>query len=288
MNEIPWNALSEILYPDRLTAVVDVGANPIDGVPPYKRMLSAGLCSVVGFEPQPEALSELHRRRGPLEKYLPDVVGDGREQTLRVCRAPGMTSLLEPDPIRLALFNEFPMFAQVEREVSVRTRRLDDIDEIENIDFLKIDIQGAELQVFGSGQQKLAKTVFVQTEVSFVPLYKEQPTFGVIDTTLHGMGFIPHCFAGVKQWPIAPTVIDGNPRKPLLQLLEADLVYVRDFSSPENMTGEQWKHLAMIAHHCYGSIDLVMHAIISATKIGALKSNAAHRYSNLLQSQKVR
>src|SRR5262252_4960304 len=78
------------------------------------------------------------------------------------------------------------------------------------------------------------------------------------------VGAIGHCFAGVKQWPIAPTVIDGNPRKPLLQLLEADLVYVRDFSSPENMTGEQWKHLAMIAHHCYGSIDLVMHAIISA------------------------
>ncbi len=45
--------LAELIKPERLTAVVDVGANPIDGVPPYRPLLAKGLCTVVGFEPQP-------------------------------------------------------------------------------------------------------------------------------------------------------------------------------------------------------------------------------------------
>ena len=35
--------LTEILKPARATAIVDIGANPIDGEPPYKAMLAAGL-----------------------------------------------------------------------------------------------------------------------------------------------------------------------------------------------------------------------------------------------------
>jgi hypothetical protein len=98
------DALFELLHPDRLTAVVDIGANPIDGAPPYKAMLAAGLCTVLGFEPQAEACAELNRRKGPLERYLPIAVGDGEEHTLYVCRARGMTSMLPPDPAQLALF----------------------------------------------------------------------------------------------------------------------------------------------------------------------------------------
>ena len=48
--------LSELLAPARLTEVVDVGANPIDGDPPYLGMLRAGLCRVTGFEPQSDEI----------------------------------------------------------------------------------------------------------------------------------------------------------------------------------------------------------------------------------------
>ena len=50
------DALTEILKQRRLTAIIDIGANPIGGNPPYKAMLEASLCEVIGFEPQPEAL----------------------------------------------------------------------------------------------------------------------------------------------------------------------------------------------------------------------------------------
>jgi hypothetical protein len=77
--------------------------------------------------------------------------------------------------------------------------------------------------------------------------------------------------------------INGDPRLPVSQLLEGDLVYARDFARPENMTGEQWKHLALLAHHCYGSIDLAARAVLAAERIGAVRQGAGDRYLRLLQ-----
>src|SRR5689334_943101 len=92
--------------------VVDIGANPIDGTPPYAPLLRAGDADVVGFEPNPEALAKLNAMKGPTETYLPHTVGDGRPQTLHICAAPGMTSLLQPDPAVLSRFHGFPAWGQ--------------------------------------------------------------------------------------------------------------------------------------------------------------------------------
>ncbi|WP_246072736.1 FkbM family methyltransferase [Extensimonas perlucida] len=143
--------LLEILKPERLTAVVDIGANPIDGDPPYKSMLQAGLCNVTGFEPQEAALAELLRRKGPNECYLPYAVGDGGVHTLNICHASGMTSFFEPEPATADVFPLFKKAGEVIRQVELETRCLNEIDEIEHLDFLKIDIQGGELAVFKSG-----------------------------------------------------------------------------------------------------------------------------------------
>jgi len=269
--------LFEAIQPSRPTAIVDIGANPIDGLPPYREMLDAGICTVVGFEPQQDALTHLLRRKGRHEQYLPYVIGDGSDQVFTITAAPGMSSLLTPDPVTLELFTDFDKFGQVVRQQKVSTKRLDDVSEIENIDFLKIDIQGAELAAIRSGASKLADAVAIQVEVAFVPLYSKQPSFGEVDLELRRMGFMPHCFAEQKTWPIAPfRAIKAR------QLLEADLVYVRDFKRTENLSGEQWKHLALLAHHCYRSYDLAMYAIKSAVRIGAVAADVANRYSGIL------
>jgi FkbM family methyltransferase len=274
--------LTEILAPARPTAIVDVGANPIDGDPPYKRMLAAGLCDVVGFEPQADALARLQQAKGPQERYLPYALGDGTPGTLHVCALEGMTSLLVPDPAHLALFNIFPIWGEVKAHIPVSTKRLDDVAEIAHLDFLKMDAQGSEREILRHGAAKLAETVVVQTEVSFVPLYKNQPVFGEMDLALRELGFLPHCVTGTKIWPISPMVVAGEPNKGIRQLLETDMVYVRDFSRAENMTAEQWKHLALVAHHCYGSFDLALRAIDTLIKLGAVPDDAGRRYLSSL------
>ena len=270
--------LTEILAPDRLTAVVDAGANPIDGEPPYKAMLAAGLCEVTGLEPQGQALARLEKSKGPRERYLPYALGDGGERTLNICALEGMTSLLVPDPARLALFNLFPIWGTVKSQVPVATRKLDEIAEIAHLDFLKMDVQGAEREVLAHGRAKLNEAVVIQTEVSFVPLYRGQPVFGEIDLALRELGFLPHAVTGTKIWPIAPMVVGDAPNRGIRQLLETDMIYVRDFSRPENMSAEQWKHLALVAHHCYGSYDLVLKAILTLIGMGAVPEGSNQRY----------
>ena len=61
--------LASTLNLDRRTVVVDIGANPVDGDPPYKEMLSKGLCGLIGFEPQAVALAQLNAKKGPHETY---------------------------------------------------------------------------------------------------------------------------------------------------------------------------------------------------------------------------
>lgn len=263
------DVLLDLLRPERLTAVVDVGANPIDGDPPYASMLQQRLCTVVGFEPQPTALAELERRRSDLETYLPYVIADGRPHILHMTASSGMTSLLEPDPVQLALFNGFTEWGAVTHRETVATKRLDDVEEIGHLDVLKIDVQGGELMVFRGGTARLSAAVAVQTEVSFIPLYKGQPSFGDIDVELRRHGLVPHAVPAVKRWAIAPVVYGGNFRQGGNQVLEADVVYVRDFAHPELMDDEQLKHLALVAHCAYGSSDLAHRCLLALVERGA-------------------
>ncbi|CAB4771089.1 unannotated protein [freshwater metagenome] len=275
MTDLP--TLVDWLPPTRRTIVLDIEANPIDGDASYKAMLASGLCSVIGFEPQPEALAELNRRKGPYETYYPLVIGDGGSHTLHVCRASGMTSLLEPDESRLRLFNGFDDWGTVIERVPVETTRLDDCA-TGPFDLLKIDVQGAELMVFANGRQRLAEAVAVQTEVSFVPLYRDQPTLGEIDVELRSQGFVPHAMTALKRWPIAPTVFDGDPRVPGNQILEADVVYVRDFGRADVMTDEQLTQLALIAHFVYGSADLAYRCLLHLVQRSAVSPAQVSEY----------
>jgi len=272
------DALSQLLGPLRPTTVIDVGANPIDGAPPYRGMLDAGLCRVVGFEPQPAAFAALQQRGGAAERYLPHALGDGAVHTLRVCHGSGMSSLLEPDPAALELFDALRPLAQVTERIELATRRLDDVVEIDHLDWLKLDVQGSELMILRHGAAKLAQAVVVHTEVSFVTLYQGQPPFGEVDLELRRQGFVPHCLGGLKHWPIAPALVDGNPRRALNQLLEADVAYVRDLTQVARLSDEQLRHLALIAHHAYRSFDLALRCVMLLEQRGGLAPDSQRRY----------
>ena len=278
-------SLQALLSPERLTDVIDVGAKlGEEGPPPYTPMLAAGLCRVTGFEPQKSALLELQALKGPNERYLPYAVGDGGTHTLNICRHPGMTSLLEPDPVRLSLFANLPLLGEVIERIVLQTRKLDDISEIQHLDFLKIDIQGGELAVFQGGKTKLAEAVAIQTEISFVTLYKNQPSLGDIDLELRSQGFLPHCVAEVNSRQIGSFLFNNSLIQTSNQLLEADLVYVRDIAHAESMSDEQLKHLALIAHHCYGSFDLALHSVMLLEQRQALEAGAQQRYLEILSA----
>lgn len=254
--------LAGLIGPLAPVDVVDVGANPIDGVPPYKLLLERGYMRLVGFEPQRDALERLNATKGPLETYLPNAVGDGQPQRFRVCRAPGMSSTLAPNIRLLSRFHGFEQWAEVVEERDIETVRLDEVAEIADLDFLKIDVQGGELAVFEGSREKLSEAVVIQTEVSFLPLYVGEPMFSEIDRMLRGLGYMPHCFAAVNTRAVAPLVVGGSIYKGLNQLFQADMVYIKDFDEIERLPSKKLKSLAMVLHYCYGSVDVAQFVLL--------------------------
>jgi len=99
---------------------------------------------------------------------------------------------------------------------------------------------------------------------------------------LRAQGFVPHAFPAIKKWMIAPLSTD-DPYAALNQLLEADIVYVRDFSRPDKMSSEQLKHLALVAHHCYGSWDLAANCIHHLAARGAGPTDSMTQYLTLMR-----
>ena len=127
------------------------------------------------------------------------------------------------------------------------------------------------------GREKLRQCAAIQLEVSFIPVYKNQPPFGALDLELRSQGFIPHRFAAIKRWPVAPAIMGGDPRTARHQLLEADMVYVRDLihGAPEDA---QLRKLAAIAHFVYGSSDLAARCLVELEKRGMAGASTVLSY----------
>ena len=186
---------------------------------------AAQLSTFDGDERQSEGISEAF---GPRVKHYAEFLFDGTLQTAQITSpASGMSSLLKPRAADLH---------------SSITATLDSIADLPAIDFLKIDVQGAELTILQHGVAKLTSCVELQLEVPFVCLYDNQPGFGEIDVWLRSQGFLPHCFLDIKRWSIAPTIFNRNFRVPGNQLLEADIVYIKDPLAIDHFSDQQLKN----------------------------------------------
>jgi hypothetical protein len=72
--------------------------------------------------------------------------------------------------------------------------------------------------------------------------------------------------------------VESSPYAAINQLLEADIVYVRDFSKPDLMQVEQLKHLAITTHYCYDSFDLTMNCLHRLAARDAIPRHATTGY----------
>lgn len=258
----PARSIFDILGLDCRIKVVDIGANPIDGQPPYAPLLAAGRADVVGFEPNLEAHARLLQMKGPHETYLPLAVGDGKRHTLHHCKAQGMTSLLEPNPAVLSLFHGFDEWSRVLRTEEVDTVRLDDVAETAGLDLIKIDIQGAELMVLRNAAARLAGALAIHAEVEFLEMYRGQPLFADVAAFLRGHGFMFHRFEPLVSRVVKPLLLGGNIRAGYQQLVWADAIFVRDLARLDALQDAQLLRMAAILHDCYRAHDLALRLLL--------------------------
>lgn len=253
--------LLEALQPERLTRVVDVGANPINDNP-YKPLLDMGACEVFGFEPHPEAFEKLQEIKGEREHYFPFAVGDGKPGTLKVTQGSGFSSLLEPNENFWKYTGRYHRGMKILDRIEVETKRLDDVDGLPEFDLLKIDIQGGETSVFDNGSKLLSGAMAVISEVAAIPLYKDQPLLDAQMASLRKVGFHLHKFLFFKSMRCTnPHSRNFPSRTHANQLVDGDAVFVRGLMDIEGLSDENLKHLAILADTVILSADLVTVAL---------------------------
>jgi FkbM family methyltransferase len=259
---MPNRPIREIFQTELPTIhVLDVGAMP-EYEDRYAGLVRQGLAGVTGLEPNPEQFQRLAARQGPY-RYLPYFLGDGGPATFHVTRYPGCSSLYEPDPAVIDLFTSIGAGGDgnfsVISTLAVETRRLDDIPELGHADFIKLDVQGAELDILRHGTATLDGALVVECEVEFLALYKRQPLFGDVHAFLTAHGFVLHKLIDVRGRCLRPFVLNNNPYAPISQMLWADAVFVRDFTRLERFASEELLKAAVILHEVYFSYDLAVH-----------------------------
>lgn len=261
--------------------VCDVGAMTLGPhSDAYHALIQAGIARVIGFEPVRAECDKLNRLYAPQRIFFPYVIGDGRKRTFYTCNHVMTSSLYPPNTEFVDRFQNLGNLMQVVDVSPVETVRLDDIPELGDVDYLKVDVQGAEADVFDGATRVLARTAVIHTEVEFAPLYRDAPLFSEIDIQLREHGFALHRFAGIAGRMFKPLIANNDLNTPGSQILWADAVYIPDLTQLDRVAPEKLLKLAAVLHMVYGSWDTCAHVLQAYDRLAG--GDLASRYISRL------
>lgn len=266
MNNSHWNMVYDRLvgearscFPHLRFEILEIGAVPLgEAAEPFHRLLDDFPGSRIhAFELDPQSCAELRRRARSGVQVHQIGIGRRRERrTVHLTRHPMCTSLYRPNQPLLECFHNMEV-AYLRDTVEIETTSIDEFAKevgLERVDFVKIDIQGAELDAFQGGVQSLERCVAIVTEVEFVEHYEQQPLFGDVDRELRRQGFMLHKFLGMAGRALRPLVVANDPNHASWHLW-SDAMFVRSLWDWSEMEPEALVRLGLLAY-LYGSPDI--------------------------------
>ena len=244
-------------FPALGLTILEVGARPAgEADEPFHAL--PGLfprASILALEPDARLCETLNRTARAGMRYLPQALGRRTEtRPFYLTRSPLCNSLYSPDPKMIERYSGLEAMT-LESVSSVTTAGLDELARGARLrpDFIKIDVQGAELEIFEGGPEVMSNVLGVVTEVGFVRLYVDQPLFGDVQAALgrRGLGF--HRFLGFGGRALRPTVVDGDEAFPM-NYLWADALFLRDVDACMALDDEALIRCALLAD-LYSALD---------------------------------
>ena len=265
-------SLRDLISSDDQITIVDVGAMALgEAEADYEPLLEIKGTRVIGFEPDEAECAKLNAAAQPGTQYLPYFIGAGGPATYFQTNHTMTGSLYEPNTELLSKFQHLAELTTLIETHAVETRRLDDLENLGDIDLLKIDVQGAELDVFRGGEKALSRLSVIQTEAELVEMYKGQPLFADVDIHLRQQGFQFHNFKYFGSRCYKPLTMGGNVNRGINQKLWTDAVYVRDILDLHSQSAGKLIKMAVILNDMYQSFDLC-HLVLS--KVDELQAGA--------------
>lgn len=187
----PKAVLRSLFARHNINLVFDVGANSGQ----YGRQLRENNFSgtIISFEPLSSAFNQLQEASSKDQNWtaLNYALGETAEKLeINIAGNSWSSSLLEMLPSHV---NEAPESGYVATE-EVEVVTLDSLftDYVSDTDkpFLKIDTQGYTLQVLNGAKDSISRISGAMVEMSFVPLYENEPLVGDIIQLMYEYGFV--------------------------------------------------------------------------------------------------
>ena len=187
------------------------------------------LIDVISFEPDQEEFAELDQKIEGQDRVLPYALSNEiHKATLNLTKNRGCSSLYEPNHTFLHRFPDEERFT-VEKKEAVDATTLDNLYHqsiIRELDFLKMDVQGAELDILQGGRDIINDNILgIQIEAEFKQLYKSQPLFAEIDSDIREKFNFELFDIRKTYWKYKEGQYIGSSKG---QVIFTDLLYFRD------------------------------------------------------------
>lgn len=192
--------------------------------------------TIYGFDADADSCKEMNedlerKKIDWKEKHIPLALWNTPgKATLYMTQHPGSTSLYQPSNSYLKRYMGNSAYMELISTVEIDVTTLDIFCQsqgINEIDFLQIDVQGAELKVLEGASWLLEQSVLaIKTEVEFTRLYTNQPLFRDVDRFLNNQGFTLLDLCN-KHYDHRRSVPIGTEARPGT-LIWADAFYFRD------------------------------------------------------------
>ncbi len=260
--------------------IVDVGAS--EGISPRWKNLNIPFKSIL-FEPDPVEFLKLKKEANKNLIVLNTALSDeAREGDLNVCRKQHLSSIFTPNIEFLNNFEDVQRFDVVDK-LTVSMDTLDNQLAAYDIDFIKIDVQGYELQVLKGGTQHINNIVGIEIEVEFEPIYKNQPLFNNVNDFLLNNGF--KLFDLKRYFWKRKTMMNTGSQKG--QLVFGDALYFRAPESILLMEDVNNKKIinSFFVYLAYNYTDLAEVLLFKAFKANLLNKDEFNKLTLVLKKK---
>ena len=240
-------------------SIIEVGAADYHGKKePYYKILNYFPSSeIICFEIEKEVCDKANSKAPKGFKYYPYALSDknGKKKLFNT-QHPMCTSLYKPNEMFINLYNNLH-FANLKNESEIETITLDTFVEkysLNEIDFIKMDVQGAELDILKGAKSTLQNVLKIICEVEFVPIYKNQPLFGDVNKFLNEYEFMFNQFLQIHGRTLKPLIANNDPNI-ASQHMWSDAIFIRQIEKIQNLSDEKILKLSLLAA-IYNSLDL--------------------------------